>query len=392
MSRLNVGNLYNENEDGSPNISGISTFSSTHYFVPPSGSTAERPSFADPGMIRFNTDSGHLEYYNGVEWTSVIVNNQELGISNNAAGTSGGLGVRGVFSGIGGYPTISNVMNYVNVETTGNAIDFGDLTLPTRYGNAVGSRTRGIVYEAITPSSTYDTDIQYFTFASTGNTIDFGGNSTAGRYGALGLSNSTRGLRGGGNTPSGNSNVIDYITMASTGVDAQDFGDLIVSFRYGNGSCASSTRGIMTGGYQGGGSGNDNSISFVTISTQGNAQDFGDLSLARNSGSQGGSNSVRGIFCGGHTPTSVNTIDFVTIATLGDAQDFGDLSSATELGATAASKTRLVIALGDYPSYVDTIEYVQIMTTGNAVDFGNLTITGGDSGNNMGNSNGHGGL
>ena len=37
MSRLNVGNLFNENEDGAPVVSGISTFSSPHYFVPPSG-------------------------------------------------------------------------------------------------------------------------------------------------------------------------------------------------------------------------------------------------------------------------------------------------------------------------------------------------------------------
>ena len=43
MSRLNVGNLFNENEDGAPVVSGISTFSSPNYFVPPSGSTAQRP-------------------------------------------------------------------------------------------------------------------------------------------------------------------------------------------------------------------------------------------------------------------------------------------------------------------------------------------------------------
>ena len=65
MSRLNVGNLFNENEDGAPVVSGISTFSSPHYFVPPSGSTAQRPQNPGEGMIRFNTDSGHLEYYTG---------------------------------------------------------------------------------------------------------------------------------------------------------------------------------------------------------------------------------------------------------------------------------------------------------------------------------------
>ena len=65
MSRLNVGNLFNENEDGAPVVSGISTFSSPNYFVPPSGTTAQRPQNPGEGMIRFNTDSGHLEYYTG---------------------------------------------------------------------------------------------------------------------------------------------------------------------------------------------------------------------------------------------------------------------------------------------------------------------------------------
>ena len=88
MSRLNVGNLYNENEDGAPVVSGISTFSSPHYFVPPSGSTAQRPQNPGEGMIRFNTDSGHLEYYAGTHWADVIVNNNDLGGGLNGIGTT----------------------------------------------------------------------------------------------------------------------------------------------------------------------------------------------------------------------------------------------------------------------------------------------------------------
>ena len=79
MSRLNVGNLFNENEDGAPVVSGISTFSSPNYFVPPSGTTAQRPQNPGEGMIRFNTDSGSLEYYRGTHWENVIVNNNDLG-------------------------------------------------------------------------------------------------------------------------------------------------------------------------------------------------------------------------------------------------------------------------------------------------------------------------
>ena len=104
MSRLNVRNLFNENEDGAPVVSGISTFSSQYYFVPPSGSTAERPKNPGEGMIRFNTDSGRLEYYSGELWVNVIVNNNELGDQNNS-NSSGGTGTRAVACGGGGVPT-----------------------------------------------------------------------------------------------------------------------------------------------------------------------------------------------------------------------------------------------------------------------------------------------
>ena len=66
-------------------------------------------------------------------------------------------------------------------------------------------------------------------------------------------------------------------------------------------------------------------IEYVTIASTGNATDFGDLTQARD-GMAGGSNSTRGVFMGGSTPTKVNTVDFITIATTGNATDFGDVS------------------------------------------------------------------
>ena len=35
MSQINIRNLSNENDDGSPEIVGVSTFSATSFFVPP---------------------------------------------------------------------------------------------------------------------------------------------------------------------------------------------------------------------------------------------------------------------------------------------------------------------------------------------------------------------
>ena len=65
-------------------------------------------------MIRFNTDSGHLEYYTGTHWADVIVNNQDLGDQNNS-NSSGGTGTRGLFGG--GGSSSHNTIDYITIST-----------------------------------------------------------------------------------------------------------------------------------------------------------------------------------------------------------------------------------------------------------------------------------
>ena len=349
-----------------------------------------------PGAIRFNTDSMKLEIFRGsanYEGTASMA-----GIGTLAAGqweeiqaTSPEVqtgGTRGLFGG--GYsPGAVNTIDYANLDSTGNAIDFGNLTQARYSPGALASRTRG-VWGGGNSGPNVDT-IDYVTISSTGDAIDFGDLVSARAY-VNGLSNQTRGLFFAGLTPT-NQNLIEYITIASTG-DTVDFGDLSVA-NFSNKGCASPTRGIFSGGAQPNPS--SNAIEFVTISTLGNTSDFGDLTVLQN---QHGalSNAIRGIFGGGqpapNPTTCTNTISYITIATLGNSIDFGDLSHLESRdGGTAASSTRGVFAGGDNaaPPYtkVDHMDYIQIMTTGNSIDFGNLT----DARNHMnGCSNGHGGL
>ena len=63
MSEIRVNNLSNESNTGGPTFTGITTFSSPYFFIPPVGNTAERPKNPEGGSLRFNTDSKHLEYY-----------------------------------------------------------------------------------------------------------------------------------------------------------------------------------------------------------------------------------------------------------------------------------------------------------------------------------------
>ena len=182
-------------------------------------------------------------------------------------------------------------------------------------------------------------------------------------------STSARGVFIMGRTgPTSQSNVIDYITISTLG-NAQDFGDSIIEGNYGAGA-SSSTRGLSAGGDA---VGNQNLIQYITISSTGNGQDFGDLTDARYE-LGGASNSTRGLFAGGTSPAKVNLIEFVTIATTGNAFDFGDLTLTRSSGGGLASPTRALFG-GGYvsPARRNTIDYVNISSTGNAVDFGDLT-------------------
>ena len=87
------------------------------------------------------------------------------------------------------------------------------------------------------------------------------------------------GVFGSGYAP-GAVNTIDYITIATPG-NATDFGDLTVG-RYGLVATSDGSRGVFGGGFeQGAAAIYHNTIDYITISTPGNATDFGDLTEAR---------------------------------------------------------------------------------------------------------------
>jgi hypothetical protein len=372
MSEIKFSNFSNEDNSGGPDLVGITTFTSPYYFVPPSGTTAQRPSgdgFA-PGMLRFNTDIGRLEVWRGDHWATI------LGESPNLNG-----GARGLFGGgYGGSPAAStNVIDYIAISTLGNALDFGDLAISSgRSPTACASATRGIF--AGGDSSNV---LQFVTISSTGNTQDFGDMSITAQQ-RSGCSNSTRGLIAGSRySDPNNSNIIDYITIASSG-NTQDFGDL-TSGRGAMGSFASSTRGVWAGGGISSPDAARNIIDYVTISTTGNALDFGDLLSNANDVYSSCSNSTRGLV---QSINGTNTIEFITISTLGNSSDFGDLTVARIGAGACSSSTRGVFGGGAGPDYV-TIDYITIATTGNAIDFGDRTISVYQIGAL---SNGHGGL
>ena len=323
---------------------GVTVFDTQGYFVPPSGTTAER--FPDFGAI-------------------------------DAASA------RGVFGG-GRTPSYLDTIDYITISTTGNAQDFGNLTQARGYIMSSSSRTRGVFNGGAVPGAVNTQD--FITISSTGDAQNFGELQTA-RYGAGNCSSSTRGAFGGGNP--GPSNVIEFITIATTG-NTQDFGDLTQARVY-IGGCSSSTRGVFGGGAPLPGV---NTIDFITISSTGNASDFGDLTQG-GSGVTGCSSRTRGVFAGGLSGsdpyTYHNVIDYITIAALGNATDFGDLSVGAYYAAGCSSSILGVFGGLSTSSgvYTNIIEYVTIASTGDAQDFGDLTTARSPA---AAVSNGHGGL
>ena len=332
------------------------------------------------GAIRYNTDSNKMEVWIGDKWMQVSVTHE-----------ASPLGGRGLFCG--GYTYSpqtqgnSNVIEYITISTQGNAVDFGDGTQRERdRRNGAASQTRGVLVGGTQghPSPSLTDRIEFVTFATTGNATDFGNLLEAAR-GPGGTSNATRGIFAGGGAP-GLVDTIQFITIPSTG-DATNFGDLSRQST-GVGTVNSPTRGVFVGGSN---PGFENIMEFITIASTGNALDFGDTIIAAQQIACV-SNGVRGVLAGGYSqspsPYSNNTISFITVASTGNAQEFGDLTKNGYNRAAVCDSKRGVFG-GGQPGNNTLMESIEIATKGNGIDFGDLAQAHEQAGSV---SNTHGGL
>ena len=125
MSELRINNITDTAGSSGPIIAGVSTVTSTSHMVMPSGPTEMR----------------------------------------------GGRG-RGVFAGAAN-PASQNVMDFVEIATTGDATDFGDLATIWYNIGGCASATRGIWFPGYDQSTAVST-IFYITISSQGGVNDFG--------------------------------------------------------------------------------------------------------------------------------------------------------------------------------------------------------------------------
>ena len=296
---------------------------------------------------------------------------------------------RGLLMGGAVSPGATNTtqIKYFDIASQGITDDFGQTSVARRATGSLSSSTRAVMGGGfVAPPSPYTISdvMDYVTIATTANAIDFGNmQSTAYHYATA--SNETRGLFAGGYRPNNSAvvNTIDLITIATTG-NASNFGDLTRTAR-SFGGAGSTTRGVFFGGTH---PAIQDVIDYVTFSTTGDATDFGNLTDARDN-AYGASSSTRAVMAGGRDPNTTNIIDYITIASTGDATDFGDLTQTSYYFNASTSNSIRAVWVGT-STIVNSMEFVTIATTGNSVDWGDQGGTIQHSGGAC--SDSHGGI
>lgn len=283
-------------------------------------------------------------------------------------------GDTGVFMS-GDVGSVKNVMDYIVISTLADAVDFGDLSLEKSQCKATsnGVNDRGVLGGGY--SLGFINVIEYITITSTADSTDFG-DLTVVRSDHAAVSNNTnnRAVWAGGTT-TGNSrvNTIDYVTISTPG-NAIDFGDLTTcggfnsaQWQHGGTSNGTNDRGVFVGGDDGNAS---NIIQYITISSTGNSTNFGDLTQTAN-GASATSNTTNNRAVVGVGGT---TLDYFTISSTSDASSFGDLLTlnAVSVEATSNGTSNRGVFGGQYGKS-KAVEYITITSLANALDFGDLT-------------------
>ena len=228
------------------------------------------------------------------------------GFSNETRGLAGGSG------------PATNTIEYFTMASTGNGIDFGDMTLGRGYSTGGSSSTRGLFAGGYAPSPTSaDVNIiDYVEIATTGNALDFGDLSVI-RNDAGGCSSPVRTVYIGGGSPSpyANSKFIDFVITASKG-NAVDFGGVFGTSVDSTSSHSNHTRAITAAGKSDG--------AYATeLASGGNSFYFSDLIEPNRENCFNTGNLVRAVITGGY-PNYVMRMEEVMISSGGSSTDFGE--------------------------------------------------------------------
>lgn len=283
------------------------------------------------------------------------------------------LGDRGM--AFGGDDSMSDVIDYWNMTSTGNASDFGDLPDAWRHNQCCSNITTALIYGG-DGSGAQGSNVWKVTISTTANAADSGVDALRSRSAHVAGSDGTTAIFTG-NDNGTSADEIDKLSFALSS-NATDFGDLI--HRAGGMDCCvgTSTRMVVGGGRRwDGGEYWQADIEYITISSgSGNGTDFGDLNF-RSRGLSSCSDGTRGIWFEDYNHDSNNIgrlMDYIEIDTASDGTDFGDMDWS--VGHRACANSTRACRVGGHtsqPGGNEAIYHVTIQSPGNAADFGDLT-------------------
>ena len=335
MSDFRIDKITNRDGSAGTQIAGISTFSGTSGMQLPVGPTEYRGG-RGRGVFGSGQTPSNTNVLDMIT-ISTAGNSTDFGddvVARAEGYATGASSTRGVLAG--GYvsPDVINNISYLTFSSGGGVSDFGDLNLKAGYQAGASDNTRMLIAGGGGDGWQRTRNIKFLTIATTGSDSQFGELIRSGASGGTpdnegfryfaGFASPTRAVFAGGDTAvPADTNIIQYVTIQTKG-DAIEFGSLITA-RSSHAACSNSTRGLIGGGQTP--TSNLNSIEYVTIASTGNGTDFGDLNNAVDYLGSCAS-ATRGVFGGGQTPTKLDVIEYVTIASTGNATDFGNLTVA----------------------------------------------------------------
>ena len=207
--------------------------------------------------------SDHIEYINigttgdAIDWGGELITATAYNMG------VGGDGHKGLLS-VGGNPSLTD-MNFISFTSRGQCTDYGEQSSSTHNGQGSSNGHRGIWYDG---GSSTEINIYYVDFGTRGTAADFGGDRTVSSYGAACLSDGVRAVWNGTFT---NTDVMDFINIAVSGSNATDFGECLVDEHYKSGD-SNGYRGLFSAGSP------DDRVEYITIGTASSGKDFGELS------------------------------------------------------------------------------------------------------------------
>ena len=226
MSQFQINNITDKSGTSGPVIAGVSTNNSTGCMIIPAGPTEHRGG-RDKGVFAGGYSPG---YVNRMEFITISTNGaaSDFGDLPKAQGQGAAVSssTRGVIMG-GQAPATHTEMYFITISSQGGANNFGDLKSLMQSNSGVSNNIRGITCGGnlyVAPTNVKSDIMEFITIASTGDATNFG-DLTVPRSHTSGTSSPTRGVITGGmgSAPSYTlQNVIDFVTIATTG-NALDF-------------------------------------------------------------------------------------------------------------------------------------------------------------------------